>query len=120
MRFLADESVEAPVLAGLRAAGHDVVAIAEGRPGVGDAIVLAKATRERRILLTNDKDFAELAFLQKRVSAGIVLIRLPRARGKQKAERILEVVQGQGPRLRNVMTVVQEVALRRRPMPRLP
>jgi hypothetical protein len=34
-------------------------------------------TRSRRILLTNEKDFAELAFLQRRVSSGIVLLRLP-------------------------------------------
>ena len=44
----------------------------------------ASALAEDRILLTNDKDFAELTFLQQKAAAGIVLIRLPRLRGPEK------------------------------------
>ena len=62
MRFLADESLEAPIIDSLRGAGHDVEAIAEDDPGAEDPYVLRRAARSRRILLTNDKDFAELAF----------------------------------------------------------
>jgi len=72
---------------------------------------------EGRILLTNDKDFAELTFLQQRAAAGIVLIRLPRLRGSEKAARVFEAVESQGERLYGVFTVVEveAEAIRRRP-----
>ena len=87
MRLLADESVEAPVCQMLRAQGHDVVAIDEEDPGAEDEAVLARATSEGRVLVTNDKDFAELAFLQRRASSGILLVRLPRFHSDSKATR---------------------------------
>ena len=117
MKFLADESVEARVEAMLREEGHDVAAIAEENPGAEDPVVLARATREGRILVTNDKDFADLAFLQRKASAGIVLVRLGRYRSAAKAKRLAEVVRQQGRALQNVMTVVEAHAIRRRPFP---
>ena len=89
MRFLADESVERPVVIRLRDAGYDVSYVSEAHPGAPDDIVLDQATRELRILLTNDKDFGTLAFLQRRASAGVVLLRLPRWRSDRKGVRLL-------------------------------
>lgn len=117
MRFLADESLEAPIIRFLRREGHDIEAIAEEAPGAEDSAVLRRAARSRRILLTNDKDFAELAFLQRRASAGIVLLRLPRHRSPEKAERLLEVVRRESDKPRNAMTVIEIHAFRRRTFP---
>ena len=85
MRFLADESVERPVVVRLRNAGYDVSYVSETQPGAPDDNVLRQASRELRILVTNDKDFGTLAFLQRRASAGVVLLRLPRWRSQWKA-----------------------------------
>jgi predicted nuclease of predicted toxin-antitoxin system len=63
-----------------------MLSIGETAPGVRDEQVLHQATVERRVLLTNDKDFAALAFLQRMVSAGIVLIPMLRARARPKGE----------------------------------
>lgn len=41
-----------------------------------DDELLALAVREQRILITNDKDFGTLVFLQKKVACGIVLFRI--------------------------------------------
>jgi predicted nuclease of predicted toxin-antitoxin system len=101
----------------LREEGHDVEAIGDTRPGADDSYVLGRATRLRRILLTNDKDFAELAFLQRRASAGIVLLRLPRLRSRGKAERLIEVIGSEAKNLRSVMTVIETHAFRRRSFP---
>ena len=57
MRFLADESCDFGIVRALRAAGHDVKAVAEAALGAADAVVLELAARERRVLLTEDKDF---------------------------------------------------------------
>ena len=40
MNIVADESVDAPIVAALRQAGHDVSYIAELSPGVSDDVVL--------------------------------------------------------------------------------
>jgi predicted nuclease of predicted toxin-antitoxin system len=120
MRFLAAESVEAGIVGLLREEGHDVLYISDTAPGVRDERVLRQATTERRVLLTNDKDFAMLAFLQRMTSAGIVLMRMPHARSRTKAQHLLDVVARYGTRLRAAMTVVEPHATRRRPLPRAP
>lgn len=97
----------------LRAAGHDVRAIAEDRPGAADRAVLALARVERRVLLTSDKDFAELVFRRRRASFGLVLLRLRDWNAEQKAERLLEVL-AHRPGLRGVLLVVTPRSVRRR------
>lgn len=117
MNFLADENLEHPIMERLRESGHDVVAVSARSAGAPDREVLSVALSEQRILLTNDKDFAELTFLRQRAAAGIVLLRLPRLRSAEKAERVMEVVNAQGERLRGAMTVIEEEATRRRDLP---
>ena len=53
-------------------------------------------TSDHRILVTNDKDFAELDFLQRQATVGIVLVRLPRFRSGAKARRLVEVIRERG------------------------
>lgn len=77
MHFLADENVPGPAVAALRAAGHDVLWIKEVMPGAEDHVVLDLAQRERRVVVTADTDFGELAFRSGLpAQCGIVLIRL--------------------------------------------
>lgn len=113
---MADENVEAAVITGLRERGHDVLAVAEEAPGATDDDVLALSRRTRRILVTNDKDFAQLTFLQRKASAGILLLRLPRMCAREKAARALEAIDLQRDRLRHAFTVVEVDVLRRRPL----
>ena len=84
MRFLADQNFPQRAVLALRAIGHDVAWIEEDAPGATDDIILAKAQAERRILLTFDKGFGELAYhagLQ--ASCGVILFRLPLQRTPQ-------------------------------------
>jgi len=60
--FLAEESCDFAVVRALRAAGYDVLAVAERARGAHDEDVIRLATSERRILLTEDKDFGQLVF----------------------------------------------------------
>ncbi|HVT61825.1 MAG TPA: DUF5615 family PIN-like protein [Thermoanaerobaculia bacterium] len=120
MKFLADENLERPVIEALRGAGHDVATIPAEAAGIRDRDVLARSVEEHRILVTNDKDFAELAFLKRSATVGIILIRQSRSSSREKASRILEVVAAHGHRLAGAMTVVEVETLRRRPMPSPP
>jgi len=58
MKFVADESCARPVIQALREAGHDVVAIA----GVRATTVLECALKEKRVLITEERDFGELVY----------------------------------------------------------
>lgn len=75
MKVLADESVEGEIVARLRAEGLDVAYVPETSAGIRDDEVLVRANAEDRVLLTEDKDFGELAFYYGNRSSGIVLLR---------------------------------------------
>jgi predicted nuclease of predicted toxin-antitoxin system len=76
VRWLADECIAATLVAYLRADGHDVLYVAEAAAGLSDADVVALASREIRLLLTEDKDFDDLVFRRERVIIGVVLMRI--------------------------------------------
>jgi predicted nuclease of predicted toxin-antitoxin system len=54
VELLADESCAGPVIRALRAAGHDLVVIAEVAKGASDELVMERAFTEGRILITED------------------------------------------------------------------
>lgn len=77
MRFLVDESCDAAVLHALRDAGWDVIAVSERCLGAADTDVMALASSDDRILVTEDKDFGQLVFASGRGHCGVVLLRYP-------------------------------------------
>jgi predicted nuclease of predicted toxin-antitoxin system len=85
MKFLTDENVATSVVKSLRDAGHDVKDVKEERlQGSSDQFLLHLAERELRIIVTHDKDFAQLSHIH----AGIILIRLR----NQKPENVLKIL----------------------------
>jgi hypothetical protein len=77
VQFLADESCDFAVVRALRSSGFDVVAVSEIAPRLTDRAVVELAIRERRIILTEDKDFGQLAYSSQKPGPGIILIRFP-------------------------------------------
>ena len=62
LRGLADEHVSFAITQALRSRGMDVVSVISlYRAGIDDAILLANATLEERVILTCDTDFHRLA-----------------------------------------------------------
>jgi len=77
VRLLADENIPGEVVNALRERGHDVTWVRTEMPGSGDRAVLERAQMEKRLLLTFDKDFGELAFrFGLPVESGVVLFRM--------------------------------------------
>lgn len=66
IRFLADESCDYLIVSTLRGAGHDVVAVVDTGERSVDAAVIDQAYGERRILLTEDKDFGWHVFVARK------------------------------------------------------
>jgi predicted nuclease of predicted toxin-antitoxin system len=74
MRFLADENVSRLVVERLRANGFEVLSIAETRSGAPDKDVLATASAEKCILVTEDRDYGELVIRQRLAIDGVILL----------------------------------------------
>ena len=76
MKFLADESVFAPMAEALKRLGHDVVTAKDaGLLGQPDERVFARAVADKRVLLTLDTDFTRTRYNPRRCG-GIVVARL--------------------------------------------
>jgi predicted nuclease of predicted toxin-antitoxin system len=106
MNLLADESVNRRTVERLRREGHDVLYIAEMEPGIPDDAVLAKANERDALLLTADKDFGELAFRQKLIYSGVVLLRLAGLSPETKAGIVADVLREREAELRQAFSVV--------------
>lgn len=116
MRFLIDESTGQAVVQRLRQLGHDVAAVAEEMPQADDDLIIVKALAEERILVTNDKDFGEKVYRDRRGHAGILLLRLKDDHAAVKAQVAEGVVQQFGEQLRDNFTVATQDRVRiRRP-----
>jgi predicted nuclease of predicted toxin-antitoxin system len=107
MEFLADESCAGPVIRALREAGHDVLAIAEIAKGASDEQVLQRAFAERRILVTEDRDFGELVYARSLPSAGVILVRFDTRARHARSATVAEAVSKLGPRLSGAFTVIE-------------
>lgn len=112
MIFLADESLDLPIIKYLRGNGLDVIAIAEIQPSIDDEKVLEIANDEGRILITLDKDFGELVFRLRKVHSGIVLLRLDEVPLLTKIDLLLELIEKRGDELSKSFTVVQKDLVR--------
>lgn len=112
MNFLADESVVRQIVERLRHDGHQVRYVAEMEPGISDEIVLDLANRERSLLITADKDFGELVFLQRHLMSGVILNRLTALSPTSKAKVIASALYKHGAALDQAFTVIMAGAIR--------
>jgi predicted nuclease of predicted toxin-antitoxin system len=114
MRWLADECVAAPLVTFLRLGGHDVLYVAEAAAGVSDPDVIDLALRERRLLLTEDKDFGDLVFRRERAVPGVVLMRIGPDNPALKAMRLAAAINRYGEELFGRYVVIDEARFRSR------
>ena len=90
MRFLLDVCAASRTLqTSLEELGHDVLSVRDWNPRATDRSLLAFAYEQRRILITEDKDFGELVFLRRQPHPCIVRLVELRAAGKASAMREL-------------------------------
>ncbi len=116
-KFLANENVPGEVVEAARQAGHDLAWICELTPGIDDNAVLAASLAEKRVLLTFDKDFGEMAFRQgKAATCGVILLR-PRLREPDYVARFTVAVLAQQIDWEGHFGIAQEGKLRVVPLP---
>lgn len=84
MKFIVDECTGPTVAKWLTIEGHDSVSVSPDKKGISDKEVLKIAVTEKRILITNDKDFGELIFKEKLTHNGVIFLRLSDETAKNK------------------------------------
>ena len=97
MRLLLDSCVWSGIILPLRSAGCDVVWAGDWPEDPGDQEILARAFSEKRILVTLDKDFGELAILRGTPHSGI--LRIVNFSARRQAEVCLAAVTAHGTEL---------------------
>jgi predicted nuclease of predicted toxin-antitoxin system len=117
MRLLANENVTASVIHRLRQRGHDVLSVKESMRSERDAVILARAQAEQRIVIMHDKDFGELAFRsQLPAFCGVILVRLTGRDPDSDNERALTALESRTD-WPGHFSVVTDDRIRMRPLP---
>ncbi len=116
MRWLIDECVDAGLVEQLRQSGHDVVYMSDVAPRASHAEVMNQAESETRLLLTEDKDFGDLVFRQRRSVPRIVLLRIGALQRQRKSERLLAAIDRFENALFGRYTVIEASRFRSRPL----
>jgi predicted nuclease of predicted toxin-antitoxin system len=112
VRFIVDESTGPAVAEWLREQGHEVFSVYDEARGMGDEDIIKKAATENWILMTNDKDFGEKVYRERRPHKGVVLLRLDDERASVKIKTIKQMLESYADRLRGHFVVVTENSIR--------
>lgn len=88
LKFLADESFGIKAYQHLLAKGLDILSVSKISPGAPDIKVLTLAAKEKRILITLDKDFGNLVFVQKIHLVGVIFLRLRKETSDNKIQAV--------------------------------
>lgn len=114
MKFLANENIPLEACRKLKEKGIDIVSIAEFSAGASDKEVISLALKEKRSLITFDKDFGELVYKQKVKVAGIVLLRFSPKSPGYVFEKLAELLDQREIPLKNHFVVVEDNRVRSR------
>ncbi|SRR5450756_1969926 len=112
MRFLVDECTGPAVAQWLRLQNHDVVSVFDEIRGADDRDVIQKAFEQNRVLITNDKDFGELVFREKKPHKGVILLRLEDERSANKIAVLQRLIEKYEKSLHGNFIVVTETIVR--------
>jgi len=112
MRFLVDECTGPAVAQWLRDQSHEVFSVFKEARGMSDDNILAKAYSENWVLITNDKDFGEMVYREKRLHHGVIFLRLRDERAASKIDAIEKLFDGHRDQLVNTFVVVTETQVR--------
>ena len=112
MRFLVDECTGPAVANWLKNQGYEVFSVYDQARGISDDAVIEMALSGNWVLITNDKDFGEKVFREKRAHRGVIFLRLEDERAKIKIKTLSRLLLKYGKSIPNNFTVVTETKIR--------
>jgi predicted nuclease of predicted toxin-antitoxin system len=115
MLFLANENFPRASVVKLREAGFDVAAVMEDSPGATDQQVLIRSDREKRIVLTFDRDYGELIYKHKNIpAAGVIYFRFSPFDPEEPARYFLQAIALRYGKFEGMFTVIERTQMRQR------
>ena len=112
MRFLVDECTGPKVAKWLRDQGHEIFSVYDEARGMDDEDIIRRADAEGWILITNDKDFGEKVYRERRPHRGVIFMRLENERAANKTEVLRRLLEGYADKLADRFVVVTETQVR--------
>jgi predicted nuclease of predicted toxin-antitoxin system len=112
MRFLVDECTGSKVARWLSGENHEVFSVFDEARGMTDDEILTMAFAENRILITNDRDFGEMIFRERRAHQGVIFLRLDDERATNKIEVLRRLLQSYSEKLPKEFVVATETKVR--------
>jgi predicted nuclease of predicted toxin-antitoxin system len=112
IKFLADVNVEKPLVDYLSKQGYDIKWVPDYNCEMPDEDLLQLANEEKRIFITNDKDFGDLIFLQKKLSVGTILFRVKGQKTEEKIKLMKKILMGYRNKLLNHYIVITKAKIR--------
>ena len=88
------------------------MAVLEVAPGATDTRLIELAVRERRLFITEDRDFGRLVYAASKPTPGVILLRFPSKARAALPATVLEVLARYGQKLEGRFVVLQPGRLR--------
>lgn len=110
--IIADESVDARIVAGLVGGGYEVISVAQLSPGISDTEVIAFALERSGYIITEDKDFGDELVYRKVEQVGSMLLRITDTPVVQKVRIVVQTFDAHGSELLNSFSVLSQKKLR--------
>ena len=112
MRFLVDECTGPAVASWLRDQTNDVFSVFDEARGMDDEDIIRKALAEQRVLITNDKDFGDKVYRDRRLHRGVILLRLEDERPASKIRLLSRLLEAYPDKITDSFLVVTEKQVR--------
>ncbi|NQU82356.1 MAG: DUF5615 family PIN-like protein [Parcubacteria group bacterium] len=114
MKFLTDENIAPRVVTALRGEGFDVLTVSEAKfSSAPDEKVLTLAVKQKRVILTHDKDFGSLLHQLQPPPCGVILLRLRNQSSRNVVKHLIPFLKKIQPeKVKNKLVVFQEGKVR--------
>lgn len=93
MKLLLDANISIRTVLQLRKEGFDVTSIQELNPNETDTKILARAFKQKMVVITYDKDFGDLVFRDHLKHSGVIILRTRNETWKSQVETIKQFFQ---------------------------
>ena len=112
-KFLVDECTGKRLATLLVEAGYDALFVGDWKPSSSDEEVLSKAEGEKRILITDYKDFGELIFRLEKPTSGVILIRTATVNPEERCKLLIKTLESTNPKGKFIIVKEKAVKVRK-------
>lgn len=112
LKFVVDECTGDAVADFLKEEGYDVYVVADESPQALDTEIIHFAYEQKRIVVTNDKDFGDMVYRDQLPHAGVILLRLSDSLASTKIRVLTSVLEQYPDKLQDRFVVATERHIR--------